>query len=197
MDPVVVTKITLGDTVVQNGRFAKSRAEVPDPTLFFSASDDWVQKLSIHLLNRTDKAIAYQYLVCSFPDTTAGRSRAAFELSLGVVPPFASFNRDGTPFQQRPGAQPISFGPHQTMTIHLGDYIDHIKASVKPGAQLAMQTTMNVNVSICYFADGMMWGGGYMTFDRQASKWREVDRNSLPLNKDAYWPGRPGWPDPQ
>ena len=45
------------------------------------------------------------------------------------------------------------------MTIHLGDYIDHIKASVEPGAQLAMQTTMNVNVSICYFADGMMWGG--------------------------------------
>ena len=195
-DPVVVTKIMLGDTVVQKGRFAKPRGEVPDPTISFAAGDDWVQNVSIYLLNRTDKVIAYQLLSVDFPDTFVGNTGLFVTLPLGAPPPAFAFNRNGTPSHQPPGAQPLSWGPHETIAVHLRDHTDAIRASTGPEGSLATQSRMGVLLSVCYFADGMGWFSQYMTWDRENSKWQVVDRNDGPVNPDSFWPGQPGWSDP-
>jgi hypothetical protein len=95
IEPVVITKVNFRNVAVQSGRFARS-AESAAPTTLFVADDDWVQGLTVYFLNRTNRAIAFVALRFSFPETTVGRVRYSFPLTLGTIPPSESFNLDGT-----------------------------------------------------------------------------------------------------
>ncbi|MGD0496972.1 MAG: hypothetical protein ABSC23_00895 [Bryobacteraceae bacterium] len=199
MEPAVATKVTLGNATVQAGRFVKSARETSDPITPFWADDDWVQDLTVYFLNRTNNTIVYAYILFSFSQTTDGQIRYAFPLTLGVVPPSVSFGLDGKPYHQPPGAQRMFWGPHQTMAIHLGDYIDRIRHSVGPSAPpLATLTTLFVDLEPgLFFGDGLQWNGGYRVFDPQTSTWRRMDRDYFPGNINRDWPGAPGWADQQ
>jgi len=199
MEPVVVTRITLGNVTVQSGRFVKPVGAAQDPVTPFPADDDWVQNLTVYLLNRTNQTIVYAHFNFSFPETTdwASRFRAAFPLTLGRIPESAAFDR-GKPIRQRPESQPILFRPGQTLAIHLGDYIDQIKAHVEPARPLAALTTMDVGLAGFFFENGLQWSGSFRVLDPQSSTWRRIDDpNYFPGDADGRWPGRPGWVDQQ
>jgi hypothetical protein len=199
MQPVVVTKINLGNVTVQQGRFVKPVGAVQDPVTPFPADDDWIQNLTVYLFNRTNQTIVYAHFNFSFPETTnwATRFRAVFPLTLGRIPPEAAFE-NGRAIPQPPGSQPIMFRPGQTMAIRLGDYIDQIKAAVEPHRPLAALTTMGLGPATLFFDGGLRWDGRFRVLDPQTSAWRRIDDpNYFPGDPDGRWPGRPGWVDQQ
>jgi hypothetical protein len=198
MAPVVVTKITHGDIVVQLGRFIKPVGTAPDPTTPFLADDDWVQNLTIYLLNRTNDTIVSATFNLIAPETMdrVARSLAGFQLHLGRIPSSFAFE-NGRPVRQPPERQPISFRPGQTLAIHLRDYIDQIKAAVEPTKPLAALTTMDVRFVGFFFASGLRWNGAFRALDPQNFTWRRKDPDYFPGDMDARWPGRPGWIDQQ
>jgi hypothetical protein len=199
IEPVVVTKITLGNVAVQPGRFIKTVGTPTDPVTPFWADDDWVQNLTVYLLNRTNQTIVYSSVYFSFPETSdlLTHSRAVFPLTLGRIPPSVTVDMNGKAVRQRPESQPILFRPGQTMAIHLGDYIDQIKTDVESVKPLAALTTVEVGFGRFFFADGMQWNGGYRVLDPQSSNWRRMGPDYFPGDMDGRWPGRTGWIDQQ
>jgi hypothetical protein len=199
MSPVVVTKITHGDVRVQSGRFVKPRGALSDPVTPFLADDEWVQNLTVYLLNRTNQLIVYVSINLTFPETTdlVTRFRAGYQVHLGRIPAAAAYE-NGRPVPQPPERQPILFQPGQILAVHLGDYIDEIKADVERARPLAGLTTIHVNLSMCYFAGGgLRWNGGYSVFDPQSHAWQPIARGYFPGDPDIRWPGLPGWIDEQ
>lgn len=193
-EPVVITKVTLGDTVVQAGRFVQEKAT--DPITGFQAGDAWIQNLTIYLLNRTHKTVAFAIIDLGFPETGDGRTKPqrAYQLNLGRIPPAADFDRSGEPLPQSPDRLPLSFAPGQTMALRLGDYIEQIRSHVEPVLPLSEGRHLTVSVSHLYFQDGMQWGTGMFAVpDRQNLSWRFMDRDYFPGDMDRNWPGRPGW----
>jgi hypothetical protein len=193
IEPVVVTRITYGNVTVQPGRFVKPVGAIPDSVTPFLADDDWVQNIAVYLLNRTNRTIVYASLTFDFPETTIGRSRAVFPLALGRIPPSAAAELNGVPVRRPSESQPILLAPSKTLAIHLGDYIDQIKADVEPVRPLAALTIMNVNLGRFFFENGMQWNGGYRVFDPLNSTWRKMDPDYVPGDMDGRWPGRAGW----
>jgi len=193
-EPVVVTKITYRNTKVQSFRSVKGVGENPDPVTPFQAGDAWVQDLTVYLLNRTNQTIVHASFTFSFPETTnwATRFRAVFPLTVGRIPDAFAFE-DGRAISQRPDAQPISFGPGQVMAIHLGDYIDRIRADVEPSQSLSQLSKMDVGMVSFFFADGLRWSGSFRVLDQQTKTWQRADPNFFPGNQDARLPGLPGW----
>jgi hypothetical protein len=194
-EPVVVTKITAGNVAVQAGRFIKPAGEAQDPITPFSADDDWIRNLTVYVLNRTNRTIVYASLNLGFPETTVGQTQAFFPLFLGRIPESIPFDSHGAPIRRPEGSQPIRFRPGQTMAIHLGDYIDQIRARVEPMMPFASLTAISVNFGRFFFADGMSWSGRFRAMDPQGSTWREMDPDYFPGDPDGRWPGRPGWVD--
>jgi len=193
--PVVITRVTLGGSTVQYGRFVRSAAEAPDPITPFTGDDEWIKGLTVFFLNRTNRTIVRAQFMFSFPETTAGRNRAAFSLTLGRLPDVVSVDKGGKFHPQPPELQPINFGPGQTMPIHLADYIDQIKAAVGPDWHLESLTQVNVTMPGFYFSDGTMYAGGYRTFDPQSAAWQRLGADYFPGNMDRYWPGSAAWVD--
>jgi len=165
----------------------------------FTADDDWVQNLTVYFLNRSDRMVVQTTLHFSFPDATdrATNSRPLFSLSLGRIPPSVSYDR-GRALPQNSLAEPLVFRPGQTMAVHLGDYIDSIKAAIEPSMPLAAHTSMNVNIDVLYFEDGLRWIGSFQTLDPVTHVWRRVTiPNFFPGDPDTYWPGMPRWVEPK
>jgi hypothetical protein len=191
--PVVVTKVTLGDVLVQKGRFIKSRTEAEDPITRFQADDDWVENLTVYLLNRADKPIVHGFVQFTFPDAAG----AGDQLELGNIPAGFAFSREGKAVV-RPRAGPFQFGPKQVIAIHLRDYIGQFRDGVAPQAQLSSLSQMHVILSGFDFEDGMRWdGAAYETMDPGTHIWRLMEQSYFPGNMDLYWPGQPGWVDPK
>ena len=88
-NPLVITKVTLGDTIVQLGRMVAPTEELTTP---FLAGVDWIQNLNIYLYNRTNRKIVFAEIVLYFPETGDGRTQPmyAVTLHLGRIPPSAS-----------------------------------------------------------------------------------------------------------
>ena len=193
IQPVVVTKITLGNVTVQKGRFAKPRTEPEDPITPFQAGDDWVENLTFYILNRTDKPIVHANFTLTFPEVAP-----VYRLELGNTPPGFTFNRDTKPFAETPRPT-FWFGPKQTMAVHLSDYNDQIRTRVETTARTRVSslTRMNLLCSGVDFEDGMRFDGPYEAMDPQTHTWRSLGRNYFPGNVDLYWPGQPGWVDPE
>jgi hypothetical protein len=84
------------------------------------------------------------------------------------------------------------------MAIHVGDYIDQIRARIEPAMLLQTLAMVTVNVGPpIFFDDGMQLNGGFRVFDPQSHTWSRMDSGYFPGDFDTYWPGRPGWVDPQ
>jgi len=197
IQPVVVTKVTLGNAVVQAGRFVKPETAPLDPVTRFQAGDDWIQNLTIYLFNRTNFTIVYANIHLGFPETGdgLGQPQRSFTLQFGRIPPAADFDQSGNALPQPPARQPMLFRSRETIAIHLGDYIDRMRASAEPTIPLATVTKLGIHLGIYYFADGMLWHGRYSMPDRQTFRWKPMDPNYFPGDMDRNWPGRPGWVD--
>ena len=197
--PVVITSVTLGDTIVQAGRFKKASPTI-DPITPFQADDDWIKNLTIHLLNRTDRTIVFAKVLLIFPETGNGADRPyrIHFLNLGRMPG-AIFLANGQLYSQPPDWVPLSFGTGQTLAVALGDHIDQIRSGVERVILLAAATKIKVDLNEFYFADGMRWvAGGFEDPDPlRPGKWKYKGNTYFPGNVNLNWPSRQGSIDHQ
>ena len=193
--PVVLTKIALHDTVVQSGRFVRSRVEPVDAVTPFRAGDDWIANLTLFLLNRTNRTIVHFSIRLGFPETGDGlvHPQYARTLNFGRMPDAANFDRNGVSVPVSSDVQPILFRPGETIAIHLGDYIPSIRGIVERALPLAATTRIAVHLGPFFFADGVQWHGSYSAPDAQNHKWIPLGPDFFPGDMDRNWPGRPGW----
>jgi len=189
--PVVVTKVTLGDTIVQAGRML--RGVMADPVTPFQAGDDWIQNLTLHLYNRTNKSIVYAELHLVFQEAREVRPDLAgiVPLRLGRIPRTDA----GTPRQQLPGPQQISFSPGHTMVVRLSDHIVQIRVLLQRIMPLATATKLKVVLDHIYFADGMhSLRDTYRIADTpKPGKEQRMEPNYFPGDMNLSWPGRSDW----
>jgi hypothetical protein len=89
------------------------------------------------------------------------------------------------------------FRPGQLVALHLGDYIERIKADVEPTRPLAALTTMEVGLAGFFFGDGTQWNGSYRALDPESHTWRRMDPGYFPGDMSRNYPGQPGWVDDQ
>lgn len=198
--PVVITSVTLGDTVVQAGRFEKPQPPI-DPITPFQAGDDWIRNLTIHLFNRTDRTIVFARIMLILPETGNGADRPLriYNLDLGRMPAGTTFLGNGQLYSQPPDRVPLSFGTRQTMAVALGDHIDRIRAGVERAIPLAVATKLKIDLNLFFFTDGMRWAaGGFEDPDPlHPGKWKLKGRSYFPGDMYTNWPGLPGWIDQQ
>ncbi|MGA2274993.1 MAG: hypothetical protein ABSH00_15665 [Bryobacteraceae bacterium] len=196
-DAVMVTKVTFGNSEVQCGLIV-SPTEV-QPVTPIEAGDDWLQNLTIYLLNRTNKTIVFGQIALAFPETGDGspqHPQAVYILTLGRLPESVAFSGTGQPLRQDPGRQPIWFARGQTLRIRVGDYteqirtyVDGVRASGTPS--FTALTKCIIRRSSFVFDDGMRWDGEYSLPDPEhRGKWKRIEGDYFPHDGDRY----PPWP---
>jgi hypothetical protein len=200
-DPVVITRVLVGNVKVQSGRFLKPRvrnAGQPQITPF-EAGDDWIPNLSFYLLNRTTQTVAAVHINIGFLDTaTPTEPPRACVLQLGRIPEPAAFVNTGAVWPQPAGRLPLSFLPGQSMRIALADHLEEFRPFIEAVMPLAEVSSVRIDLTASYFPDGTRFaGGGYSAPDPDHhGRWRGKGVNYDPGFLPWAWPGEPGWPDP-
>jgi hypothetical protein len=157
----------------------------------FEAGDDWLQKMSIFVRNRTNKTIVYVNVDLGFPEAGNGVTEpyAMYMVLLGQIPDVDAIQIYGHQFAYT--ERPLSFGPGQTLDIRVGDYIDAIRAVVEKVMPLNMITKCAITLQTVYFKDGTVWnpGQGFGVPDPKV-------RLRIDYFKRGYFPGdkRKNWP---
>jgi len=190
MDPVAITRVTLGGADVLCCGSILSPIEVQRATPV-AASDDWLQNITIYLLNRTDKNIVNGTITLDFPETGAGTPdspRRPYVIGFGRLPPgtvvINGRTRQPMVWTAGPDVKPVLLAPGQTMVFTLRDYIEEIKRVIDPKAI----SKVIIRRSGFFFDDAMRWAAGrYSNPDPEhPGKWISLD--------PSYFPGRPDGP---
>lgn len=191
-DAVVVTKVTVGNSEVECG-LPVSHGNV-QPVTPIQGGDDWLQNTTIYLYNQTNKTIAFGQVRLDFPETGNGTLQAplrVYNITLGRMPESVAFSgRTGKALPQDPSVRAISFGPHQTVLVDVGAYIDQIRANIDNMA-FADVTKCIIRRGIFYFDDGMKWGGGayWLPDPDRPGRFNSLGRRYFPGDKIPSWPG--------
>jgi hypothetical protein len=191
LDAVMITRVTVGDQDVQCGLWVGPTTV--QPVAPFNASGNWLQRLTIYLLNRTNKSLSYAQVGIGFPETGDGHSvpRSVFRVSLGRIPPRGAFFGSGKPMEQDAAIKPLSWGPGETLAVHLADFYDRLGREVEQrGFGTEDITQLFIYIGPFYFDDGMMWFGKLFQVPDQEhkGKYTALDRNYFPGNPYRNWP---------
>jgi len=190
-DPVIITSVTVGDAAVECGvPIGPGRFQPVTP---FEADEGWLPKVTIHLLNRTNEAIAYVHIGLQFPqpgDTYLRSTVGVVPVVLGRIPAASAFSDSGKPLQQDPKAQPLEFASRQTLSVHVGDYMEGV-AAILAHFHFATVDRLRIYRSAVFFEDGMRW--------TPATRYSVVDPEHPGTFKrmgDDFFPGDPlrNWP---
>lgn len=195
VDPVTITKLTVGDQQIQPG--VSTGAREVQPGTPFQADEDWLKKMSISLKNRTDKVIVRAEVELYFPDTGDGSSSqpvTGYNMSLGQRPEIDSYSRHGQKLPQEPSKPALLVAPGQTFVIHVADYLDAIQSRVEETLPFAQVTRVAIRRIGFFFADGMRWNDLYgfgVPDPNHPGQFTYMDRN-------RFFPGDPhnNWPPP-
>jgi hypothetical protein len=193
-DAVMISNVAVAGKTIECGLFIKPPAVV-QPFTPFEAGDNWLQQMTISLINRTNKTIVFGTFSFHFPD--AGDYSSALpgfgtQLESGQVPAIDAYDgRTGQPIRpNHPERPPLDWGPEQTIVLHVSDYMPEIEALLAHFLPGSAATKVDVYLDAFYFADGMEWGlGRYSVPDP------DHPGKLKPLPAD-YFPGRRGrnWP---
>jgi hypothetical protein len=195
VNAVMITRVTVGDQEIMCGLMAGARSV--QPVKPFQADQDWLKSMTIHLYNRTNKTIAFIDLPLGFPDTGNGRTEPQwiYHLQLGRIPAVDAYSgRTGKPIAIDAKLMPLGFGPEQSLTVHVADYIDQIRSYVQGRMLLSGVTKLVIHGGTVFFDDGMRWqaGGGYSVPDpRHPGQSNTVGRDYFPGIRYRSWP--PGY----
>lgn len=189
-DAVIVANVTVNNVDIQCGLVASSSAL--QPIVPFEAGDDWLQNTTLYLVNRTNKVIVFGQISLWFPETGSGTAlqpMRVYNVTFGRLPAAAAVSgRTGRPLAQLGAAQPLTFAPGQTMSIHLADYISGIQASVD-NMLFPSVTRVIIRRESFVFSDGMRWAGEYTIPDAQhPGKWVHMPSNYFPGDMHVNWP---------
>lgn len=192
-DAVMISNIAVNGKTVECGLFIKPPA-VNQPVAPFQAGSDWLQHMTISLVNRTDKIIAFGAISLDFLDTGDCRTMpcATYGIHLGQMPTVDAYNgKTGKPLKpEHPERKPLDWKPGETMVVQVGDYIDEIADSLSNFLPVTAVTKVAIQMSACFFEDGMRWiSPGYSVPDPD----HHGKFKYLPLD---YFPGKRGhnWP---
>jgi hypothetical protein len=188
VDPVTITKVTVGDQQVQPGLSTGAREVKPGTP--FQADEDWLKNMSVILKNRTDKVIVRAEIMLYLLDPS--QLVTAHTIMLGHRPEVASFTKSGQKLPPEPDKQALFLAPGQTLVVRVGDYVDEIQSIVEEKVLFSQVTRAAIQRTRFYFADGMRWDD-LVGFGVPDPKHPGEFTN---LNKNTYFPGDPhqNWP---
>ncbi len=130
-DAVMISNVSIAGQTVECGVFIKP-PDIVQPVTPFQAGPDWLQQMTITLINCTNKAIVYGGIIFHFLDTGDCKSQpcAGTEIHFGQLPAVdAYYARTGKPVKNR-GTAPLNWGPEQTFVVHVSEYIPQIEQSL-------------------------------------------------------------------
>lgn len=193
VDPVTITKVTVGDQQIQPGVSTGAREVRPGTP--FRADEDWLKNMSVSLKNRTNKVIVRAELQLWFPDTGDGSPSQPVTvhiISVGRRPEIDSFASHGQKLQPEPGKTPLLVAPGQTVVIHFVDDLDAMQSRVEETLSFAQVTRVAIQRLRVYFVDGMSWDDlhGFGVPDlNHPGRFTYMDRNRFfPGDRDYDWP---------
>ena len=166
------------------------------PGIPFQAGNDWLEKMSISLTNRTAKTIIYVCITLGFPETGDGRTPATPQRMLNIIvgrlSAVAAFSgRTGKPLFIDPATKPLSLLGYRTLEIRVGDYMADLKTYVEPSMPVTQIKHCEIHRTSFFFDDGMRWdAGGFALPDPDhPGRYKYVE--------GRYFPGRPFIPPTQ
>ncbi len=193
-DAVLISNISVAGKTVECGLFIKPPVVI-QPVAPFRAESNWLQQMTISMVNRTDKTIVFGGIIFHFLDVgdcSPAQPCVEAEIHLGQMPTIDAYDgRTGRPLRpEHPERAPLDWKPQQTIVVHVGDYMAEIERNLADFMPVADVTKVNVSRGVFYFDDGLSWSlGRYAAPDPQHhGKFKE-----LPID---YFPGRRGnnWP---
>lgn len=162
-DAVMITSIAVEGKPIECGLFVKPPAAV-EPVTPFQAGPNWLQTMTISLMNRTNKNIASGQLTLSFLDVGDCRHTPcpAGHIHLGQIPAIDAYDgRTGKPLPN-PGTQPLDLKPDQVLAVHVGTYWNDIldESGLEKFMPVTAVSKVRLDIGPFFFEDGMRWSGG-------------------------------------
>ncbi len=193
-DAVMISNVAVAGNTIECGLFIKPPAVV-QPFTPFEAGGDWLQQVTISLINRTNKTIVYGSIFFHFLDVgdcSSAQPCPGAQLEFGQIPAIDAYDgRTGRPLRRNhPERPPLDWEPEQTIVVRVSDYMPEIEASLANYLPVSAVTKVNVYRGVFYFADGMLW-----TLGRYSVPDPDHPGKFNPLAAD-YFPGKRGrnWP---
>lgn len=196
-DAVLISNIAVDGTTIECGLFIKPPLVI-QPVTPFQAGGNWLQRMTISLVNRTNKTIAFGDIHLHFLDTGDCRSAPCVgaELRFGQMPAIDAYEgRTGRPIKpEYPERPPLDWKPQQTLVVHVSDYMPEIEQDLAAyGLPVTAVSKVNVYRGVFFFADGMRWTlGAYGVPDPEhPGKFKELPAEYFPGDRGNNWP--PGY----
>jgi hypothetical protein len=194
-DAVMLTDIAVGGKSINCGLFIKPR-RVIQPVEPFHAGPDWLQDMTISLLNRTNKTIAFGELSLFFLDTGDCKSLpcASAIIHVGRLPAIDAYSGNGKPLRvEHPERPELDWKPDERMVISMRDYSDKIEQAVSHLMSVTSVRNVAVYLSEVLFKDGMRWqSGDYSTPDPDhPGRFKSLPDDFFPGKRGHNWP--PGY----
>jgi hypothetical protein len=195
--PVLISNVAVSDKTVECGLFIKPPAVV-QPITPFQASDDWLQHMTISLVNRTQQVIDFATVSLMFLDNAVDcRTQVCplEQIHLGQIPKLDAFNgRTGQPLKpEQVGATPLAWSPGQTIVVHVSDFMDEIGAKLPNYEPVGSVRKVAVHIGPFFFRDGMRWAGNRYSkpIPENPGKFNDLPETYFPGRRNSNWP--PGY----
>ena len=195
-DAVLISSVAIAGKTVECGLFIKPPVVI-QPVTPFQASNDWLQHMTVSLVNRTNKTIVFGSLLFQFLDTGDCHALPCVRanLTFGQRPVIDAYDgRTGQPLKlDHPERLPLEWKPEQMIVVHVSDYMDDIERRLSDSMLVTAVTKLNVYRGSFYFADGMQWNLGRYSFPdpEHRGKFKELPADYFPGRRGNNWP--PGY----
>ncbi|MGH9583469.1 MAG: hypothetical protein ACRD4O_11085 [Bryobacteraceae bacterium] len=195
-DAVLISNVAVAGKTVECGLFIKP-PDVVQPVTPFQAGSDWLQQMTISLINRTDKTIVFGEININFLDTGDCKSLpcAGVQLRFGQRPTIDAYDgRTGKPRKpEHPERPPLDWKSEQTIVIHVSDYMAEIEKDLANFMPVTDVTEVKVYRGVFYFSDGMEWSLGRFSVPDPAhlGKFDRLPYSYFPGKRAHNWP--PGY----
>ncbi len=196
-DAVLISNVAVGGKTIECRLFIKPPVVI-QPVTPFQASSDWLQQMTISLVNRTNKIIVFGGLIFHFLDTgdcSQAQPCVGAELHLGQRPAIDAYDgRTGHPLRlEHPERPPLDWKPEQTIVVHVSDYLADIEKRLADYMPVTAVTKANIYRGSFYFSDGMQWiPGRYSVPDPEhPGKFKDLPADYFPGRRGNNWP--PGY----
>ena len=195
-DATLISNVSVNGKTVECGLFIKPPLVI-QPVTPFRANSNWLQQMTISLVNRTDKTIVFGSLLFRFLDTGDCHDLpcVAKTLSCGKMPAVDAYDgRTGQPLRfDHPNQTSLDWKAGQTIVIHVSDYMDKIEERLSDSIPVTAVTKLFISRSSFYFEDGMRWNlGSYSVPDPEhRGKLKELPADYFPGIRGSNWP--PGY----
>jgi hypothetical protein len=194
-DAVLISNVAVAGKTVECGLFIKPPVVI-QPVTPFQAGSDWLDQMTISLINRTGRTIVSGAVQLNFLDVGDCRSLpcAASFLRFGRMPDVDAFDgRTGKPNKPAHEGPPLDWKPEQTIVLHVSDYMSEIGDDLANHWPVTAITKVDVRRGVFYFDDGMIWDlGRYaVPHPEHPGKFKTLPDDYFPGQRGHNWP--PGY----